>query len=51
MEPTLGDPALEANEQGQSDTSIVAPDEEIGAAIEPGLAGETEQDHEGVPVG
>jgi hypothetical protein len=50
MEPTLGDPALEAHEHGQSEVSIVAPDEEIGPAIEPGHAGETEQEHHSVHV-
>jgi hypothetical protein len=51
MEPTLGHPALKAHEQEQSAASIVAPDEEIGAAIEAIHAGEMEHGQEGVRVG
>jgi hypothetical protein len=50
MEPTLGHPALEANEQEQSVASIVAPGEQILPAIELIHAGETEQDQEEVRV-
>ena len=42
MEPTQRDPALEANEQGQSVTSIAAPGEQMLFATEPDHAGETE---------
>jgi len=51
MEPTLGDHAGEANEQGAERGVDRCAGERMLSAIEPDQAGETEQDHEGVHVG